>query len=396
MSEFGLPRIRPRDLAAPVTRLIQAPLPRQNAARGERWKDTGSQPPRLTPGGLTSAGLDSLAVLAVRTASGRSVEREMAMVLEEARAALPVFDRAGWLTDPVSYHRTPTAPSPTSTPFQAMGATWERLAFASEYETHPGEPGADRWNGYRANRDVTVRVLRHLRPAPWVVLLHGAFMGRLRTDAPVFHPIHLHEGLGFNVVMPVLPLHGRRSAPSGIVPRALPSFNIMDNVHGIAQAGWDVRRLIAWIRSQDEQPVSLYGISLGGYVGALTGALLGDSPAQRIVAGIPAVDFPKIFLSQIPPRATKTSWYEDYAHHVVQLHRAIAVLGLPAPQTPVDHLHLYAARHDRVLRPLQQTTRLWQHWGRPEVLWIDGGHIAAGRNKRVGRFVDHALASGGL
>jgi pimeloyl-ACP methyl ester carboxylesterase len=296
----------------------------------------------------------------------------------------------------LSYHRTPTAPRPSSTPFQALGASWQRLGFESGYQPHPGEPDAERWNGYAANREVVVRVLRHSEPAPWVVLLHGAFMGRLRTDAPVFHPIHLHTVLGYNVVMPVLPLHGRRSPPGGFPPKALPTFNILDNVHGIAQAAWDVRRLIAWIRMQDDQPVSLYGISLGGYVSALTGALLGNQPAHRIVAGIPAVDFPAVFLSQIPPRAQMTSWYDDYAHHVIQLHRAIAVLGLPPPQTPVDHLHLYAARHDRVLRPLQQANRLWQHWGRPEVLWIDGGHIAAGRNKRVGRFVDRALASGGV
>jgi pimeloyl-ACP methyl ester carboxylesterase len=393
MPDYGLPRLRPRDVTAPVTRLLRAPLPQQNAARAERWKETGSTTPRLSPLGLTSAGLDSLSVLAMRTASGRSVEREMAAVLEESRDAVAMYLAAGWLTDARSYHRTPDAPDVQASRFHALGETWERLGFESQWEPHPGEPGSERWESYTANKQVPVRVLRHSGPAPWLVLLHGAFMGRLRTDAPVFDPVRLHRELGYNVVMPVLPLHGRRSAPGGIVPRAIPSFNILDNVHGLAQAAWDVRRLLAWIRTQDDQPVSLYGISLGGYVGALTGALLGDQPAHRIIAGIPAVDFPKVFLSQIPPRAQATSWYDEYARNLVQVHRAVAVLALPPPQTPTDHLHLYAARHDRVLRPLQQATRLWQHWGRPEVLWIDGGHILAARSKRVTRFVGSALSS---
>ena len=392
MSDYGLPRLRPRDLAAPVTRLLRAPLPKQNAARAERWKDTGSTPPRLSPTGLTSAGLDSMAVLAARTLTGRSVEREMPVVLEEAAAALELFQGKGWLNDPLSYHRAPTAPDVTSTSFRALDHDWERIAFESGYAPHEGEPGADRWQGYEANRQVTARVLRHDEPAPWLVCLHGTYMGRLRTDAPVFHPLHMHHRLGFNVVMPVLPLHGRRSAPSGRVPRALPSFNILDNVHGIAQAGSDVRQVVAWIRAQDDQPISVYGISLGGYVSALTGALLGDQPVQRIVAGIPAVDFPAVFLSQIPPRAESTDWFSEYRRLLVPLHTPVSVLALPAPTTPVDRLHVYAARHDRVLRPLQQADRLWKHWGMPEILWIDGGHIAAARSKRVDAFVHQALA----
>lgn len=394
MPDFGLPRVRPRDVTAPVVRLLQAPLPRQSAARAERWSDTGSRPPRLTPGGLTSAGLDSLSVLAVRTATGASVEREMPQVLHEAREALKLFGERGWLEDPLSYHRTPDVPQVSTSTFHALGVSWERISFTSGYAPHEGEPGARRWNAYEANHEVTVRVLRHDRPAPWLVLLHGAFMGRLRTDAPVFHPVRLHRDLGYNVLMPVLPLHGRRAAPStGVVPRALPSFNVLDNVHGIAQAAWDVRRLIAWVRAQDDQPITLYGISLGGNVGALTGALVGDEPVHRIVAGIPAVDFPAVFLSQIPPRAEATSWFPEYARNVVTVHRPVGPLGLPAPRTPRERLHLYAARHDRVLRPLQQANRLWQHWDRPEILWINGGHIAAGRNKAVGRFVERALTA---
>lgn len=392
MSEdFGLPPLRARDVAAPVTRLLRAGLPGSHSARKQRWEDTGGDAPRLNPVGLSSASLDSLAVQAVRFATGKSVARDMPNVLREMREGLELFGDRGWLTDPVSYHQEPRAPRVHVESFRALEHQWSRLMFDSGYEPHVGEPGANRWLDYRANRQATVRMLRHPEPAPWLVLLHGSYMGRLRMDAPLFDPIRLHKDLGYNVLMPVLPLHGRRSVPGGIVPRALPSVNAMDNVHGLAQAAWDIRRLIAWIRREDDLPITLYGVSLGGYVSSLTASLLGDAPVHRIVAGIPAVDFPSIFLSQMPPRARETSWFPEFAENIGPVHAPISVLGLPAPQIPVERRHIYAAKHDRVLRPLQQAARLWKHWDRPEILWFDGGHVAGVRSKRVTEFVDQTL-----
>lgn len=391
---FGLPPLRARDVLSPMGRLLRASLPGQAKARRERWADTGSTAPSLRPKGMGSGSVDALAVQAVRAVSAKSVARELPLVLEEMREALPLFRERGWLTDPLTYHRTPTAPRVSTRPFEVLGAKWDRIVFDSGYEPFAGEPGRERYLNYGANRQATVRVLRHAEPAPWLVLLHGSYMGRTRMDVPVFDPVRLHKALGFNVVMPVLPLHGRRAAAkSGLLPSALPSLNAMDNLHGLAQAAWDVRRVVAWIRQQDDQPITMYGVSLGGYVTSLTTALLQDNPVHRVLAGVPAVDFPSVFSSQIPPRARSTSWYQEFIANTTELHQAISPLALPRPSTPQDHLHLYAARHDRVLRPLQQAARLWQHWDRPEIAWFDGGHVLAARNKQVAEFVDRTLIS---
>jgi pimeloyl-ACP methyl ester carboxylesterase len=391
-ADFGLPPLSGRDVLRPVSRFVRATLPGAAASRAERWKGTGGDAPKLTALGLSSAGLDSLAVQAVRAATGRSVTRDLPAVLAEMREAVEHFQDAGWLDDPLSYHHAPTAPRVHSETFQALGADWTRLLFTSGYEPHAGEPGRSRWLDYSANRQAMVRVLRHPEPAPWLVLLHGSYMGHLRTDAPVFDPVRLHTDFGYNVLMPVLPLHGRRRVKGGVVPRALPSLNALDNVHGLAQAAWDIRRLIAWIRREDDLPITLYGVSLGGYVSALTGALLREEPVHRILAGIPAVDFPSIFSSQMPPRAHETSWYDEFTRNIATVHRPISVLGLPAPTTPTDHLHIYAARHDRVLRPLHQAARLWRHWNEPEIFWFDGGHVASARSKLVTEFVNQKLS----
>ena len=52
---------------------------------------------------------------------------------------------------------------------------------------------------------------------------------------------------GLNVVLPVLPLHGARK----IKGAAFPGEDVLDDVHAAAQAVWDIRRLLSWIRSQE-------------------------------------------------------------------------------------------------------------------------------------------------
>ncbi len=394
--DYGLPPVRTRDVLSPVGRLLAAWLPRQTSDRNERWADTGSTAPRLTPKGLGSGSVDALAVRAVRAVSAKTVQRDLPVALEEMREALAVFRAAGWLADPASYHRAPSAPRVSTRPFEVLGAKWDRLVFDSGYEPHAAEPGRGRWLDHGANRQAVMRVLRHAGPAPWLVLLHGSYMGRLRTDVPLFDPVRMHQELGYNVVMPVLPLHGRRAAArSGVLPSALPSLNAMDNLHGLSQAAWDVRRVLAWIRQQDEERITVYGVSLGGYVSALTGALLQQDPVHRIMVGVPAVDFPSVFSSQIPHRGHHTPWFEEFITNTTELHQAISPLALPPPMTPSDRLHLYAARHDRVLRPLQQAARLWRHWDRPEICWLDGGHVLSSRSARVSEFVDGRLSRTG-
>ncbi|PRC54846.1 hypothetical protein C6A85_46685, partial [Mycobacterium sp. ITM-2017-0098] len=82
--------------------------------------------------------------------------------------------------------------------------------------------------------------------------------------------------------------HGPRSKglPKGAV---FPGENVLDDVHATAQAVWDVRSLIDWIRRQ--QPgaaVGVYGLSLGGYVAALVASL--EDELTCAVLGVPVAD----------------------------------------------------------------------------------------------------------
>jgi len=320
-------------------------------------------------------------------ASSPRVDREM-------RDALPLFEERGWLADPGTYHTQPVLPT-RSAPWPKLrkaGGGWESMSFLSGYAPDPDEPGAERWNGYVDNRLACAYVLRRPGPRPWVVAVHGMSMGRPLIDRRIFRAAHLHSKLGLNVLLPVLPLHGGRRAD--LRPRpGLPTTDTMDDIHGLAQAAYDVRMLLAWIRSQDATGIGLMGMSLGGYVTALVAGL--EPALDCVIAGIPAVDFPAIFAAHTPKSVRRMPWFQEHVTMAQTLHRVVSPLSF-TPATPGDRRYIYAGTADRLLDPIAQGGALWEHWGRPQIYWFDRGHVAHVRGADVGRFVDRALHESGL
>lgn len=323
---------------------------------------------------------------AALTASPR-VDREM-------HEALPLFEERGWLADPGSYHVEPVLPT-RSAPWPKLrkeGGGWESMTFLSGYAPDPAEPGADRWNGYVNNRLASAYVLRRPGPGPWVVAVHGMSMGRPQIDRRIFRAAHLHHELGLNVLLPVLPLHGTRRAD--IRPRpGLPTTDTMDDIHGLAQAAYDVRMLLAWVRQQEATGIGLMGMSLGGYVTALVAGL--EPALDCLIAGIPAVDFPAIFAAHTPKSVRRMSWFHEHLQLAQTLHKVVSPLSF-TPATPVDRRFIYAGTADRLLDPVAQGAALWEHWERPKIYWFDRGHVVHVRGADVGRFVDGALRETGL
>ena len=93
-----------------------------------------------------------------------------------------------------------------------------------------------------------------------------------------------HRELGFNVLAPVLPLHGRRGTGGRISGIGMVSLDWVANVHAVTQAVWDVRRCLAWIRERGAPSIALHGISLGGYTAAMVAGLEDD--LSCVIAGV--------------------------------------------------------------------------------------------------------------
>jgi len=310
----------------------------------------------------------------------------------EVTAALDFYGNKGWLENPRGFYVAPSLLSDVSVR-QVKGhkPTFHRIDFASGYAPHPGEPGRKRWLGYTANYREYALLLRHPEPRPWLVCVHGTEMGRPALDLTAFRAWQLHEEFGLNVVMPVLPMHGPRARglPKGAV---FPGEDILDDVHATAQAVWDIRRLLTWIRSQEPQsPIGLNSLSLGGYIAGLVASL--EKGLTCAILGVPVADVVEVLechagLARNDPRRRTLE-------SAAPIGRMVSPLSL-TPLVPMRGRFIYAGLADRLVHPREQVDRLWKHWGRPQIMWYPGGHIGFFRSRPVQGFVRDALVQSGL
>jgi dienelactone hydrolase len=307
----------------------------------------------------------------------------------EAAAARELFEARGWLEKPRDYHRSPPAlEDPLLQPTRLRRLHFEHLSFESEYEPHPDEPGRDRWLSYVPNRIGHAWVVRHgAGPRPWLICIHGYQMGTPLVDLGAFPPPWLHRRLGLNLIVPMLPLHGRRRIGRRSGDGYL-AGDLLDTIHAEAQAIWDLRRLLCWVRSQGATRVGVMGYSLGGYNAALLASI--EEGLDCAIAGIPAVDFTRLLFRHGPQLTLRDARERGMeAEAMSEIFRVISPLAV-APRLPRERRYIFAAVADRLV-PADQVRDLWQHWERPAIEWYQGGHITFRAHPSVVRFISRAL-----
>ena len=384
---------RPRRLAGP--RDVVLPFTRAREFYSRTANDDAEPPVDELPVARPTIALarqvfhDEIVLLGFRFLLPANDQHALERINHEVTAALEFYGQQGWLTRPEEYFAAPPTLTEVAVhPVTIRRRAYERLVFDSGYEPRPGEPGRERWLGYTANNRESALLLRHREPRPWVVCVHGALMGRGAVDLRLFRAQHLHDDLGLNVVLPVLPLHGPRKLRGA----AFPGEDVLDDVHAAAQAVWDIRRLLSWIRTQEpESPIGLNSMSLGGYVAALVASL--DDDLAGAILGVPVADLIDVLgrhagLRDDDPRLQTLALAEP-------LGRMVSPLSL-RPRVPMQGRFIYAGAADRLVHPRDQVMRLWEHWGRPEIEWYQGGHTGFFRSQPVHEFIDHALAQSGL
>lgn len=308
---------------------------------------------------------------------------------EEVRRAQALFAERGWLEKPESFHTDPPPlDSPDLAPAHVRGIAYEHLSFESGFEPHADTPGRERWLDYASNRTAHAWVLRHSGPArPWLVCIHGYGMGSPFVDLGAFDPALLHRRLGLNLILPVLPLHGPRKIGRSSGTGFIAGFEF-DTVHAEAQAMWDVRRILSWVRAQGAPAVGAYGLSLGGYTTALLACL--DADLACAIPGIPAADFGRLQRRFATPmllreaEAIGLGWDDIEA-----VLRVVSPLALE-PLTPHDRRFLFAGTADRLVPP-DQVRDLWIHWDRPRIVWYQGSHLSIAREPAVRALLREAL-----
>jgi dienelactone hydrolase len=321
-------------------------------------------------------------------APARALRGDGERVAGEVHSALALFRDRGWIENPHDYHRVPPAlEKPELRPARTRGIEFEHLRFESEYEPHEGEPGRERWLAYAACRKAHAWVLRGDPSRPWLVCIHGYQMGTPLVDFGAFRPEWLHRRLGLNLLLPVLPMHGprrvRRVSGDGFL-----AGDLIDTVHALAQTGWDLRRLVSWIRSQGATQIGVYGLSLGGYSTALLASL--DDGLDCAIPGIPASDFARLSWKHGPPDSLRRAEEAGVGlMETTDLKKVVSPLAL-RPRVPRERRYLFGGCADQLVPP-DLVRDLWLHWERPKILWYPGAHCTFGLHPSVRRFVESAL-----
>jgi acetyl esterase/lipase len=383
--------VRLTSMVQPLWRTIGYLSPGASSRRAARYAPHDVPAPGWTPWLAAHVLTDEMFLAAFKLLRKPPTADAFRQIEREVDDAVAMFGDRGWLDDPASYIGEPPPLVETE---RCRTVDWpmrlQCLTFPSEWEPHQGEPGRDRWLSYEANRTARAYVLRHGddRPRPWLVCLHGTAMGRPEVDPWVLRVKHLYDDLGLNVVLPILPLHGARGGPRSWDVQ-FPTVDVLDNVHGLAQAAWDVRRVLSWVRAQEPTGIAVTGLSLGGYVAALVAGL--DAPLDCVIAGMPAVDFPRVLRRHTPREIRELEDFRLLGENADLLHRAVSPLVLE-PATPRDRRFIYAGTADRLVDPVEQVVALWEHWGRAEIKWVHAGHVGhLVTGAGTGAFVDDAL-----
>jgi pimeloyl-ACP methyl ester carboxylesterase len=208
-------------------------------------------------------------------------------------------------------------------------------------------------------------------------------------DLRAFRTGQLHRR-GINVVVPVLPLHGPR-ASGRIRGEDLMTIDLVDSMHGMAQATWDLRRIIRWVReSQGAETVGLIGYSLGALVAALVAATEDDLAC--VIAGVPVVDLPDLYRRHSPPDIARLAdTHGVLGQEADDSHRVVSPLAMEC-KVPFEHRYVFSGLADR-MSTFGQARKLWLHWGQPPLAAYRGGHVGFFFSGVVRQFVEDAVTS---
>jgi dienelactone hydrolase len=337
--------------------------------------------------------IDEVLIAALRHPDLLPKEDDYAPAAADLQAARELFEARGWIDRPAGYHRDPPPPEDVRAAHEHVpGFGYEHTTFQSGWEPDPDEPGRTRWLEHQANQTAHAWVSR----APgrdhgsWLVCVHGFGMGQKASiDLRAFRTAQLHR-LGIHVAVAVLPLHGPR-ASGRVRGEDLMTIDMVDSMHGMAQATWDVRRLIRWLRdSEGAERVGVMGQSLGGLVAALVASL--DPDLACAIAGVPVVDLPDLFRRHSPPAIARRAQQFGVLGSVADdVHRVVSPLAMACAVAP-ERRYIFAGLGDR-MSTFGQAHRLWLHWDRPALAAYPGGHVGFFWSNAVKAFVAEAVAA---
>lgn len=242
-------------------------------------------------------------------------------------------------------------------------------------------------------------LLEHWRHEPGrsratVVALHGFTMGRPRIDAMMLMANQWYR-YGLDVALLTLPYHGARTpADSRFSGEHFAVPDVVRLSEAVREAIYEIRLVIHGLREESDAPVGLLGLSLGGYLTALSAGLLDDLDfAIPMVAPVCIGDMAWSFFSRTRHyrEGGESAFSEDEMRRAFRVHSPLA----HPLRIPKERVLIVAGRGDRIVRP-EHPTALWNHWDQPAICWFSGSHLAPFGRRRIVRAILRHLRSIGI
>lgn len=333
--------------------------------------------------GAAGAALDRALVTTALELTRRAPERE-AVARDDHSESLRVLARvaeaygdARYLADPPSFFETPQPIAPRVDPVRALPQSSSAvvdLSWPSAFDTVHASP-RDAYLAHVENRTAHARAWLHHEPRAAIVCVHGYLGGHMGFEEPAFSTAWLH-GLDLDVALPVLPFHGAR-APSGR-QGMFPGRDPWRTVEGFAQAIYDLRALIAWLRARGASSVTVFGMSLGAYTTALLSTVSDD--VDHAVLMVPLASLADAYLEHREGRDdAPPEWLRP---RIDDAYRVVSPFARSA-RVKSDRALVMAASGDRITRA-SHAERLRDHFD-AEREDFPGGHILQiGRGRAFG------------
>ena len=241
----------------------------------------------------------------------------------------------------------------------------------------------DAYLRFEENRIACARLLRHARPSPAMICLHGYRAGVHLFEELAWNARWLYSRLGLDVALLTLPFHALR-APRGRLAPLFPSMRTGRTVEGFGQAVWDARSLMAWLQARGAPRLGVGGMSLGAYTAALLATV--EAGLDWVVLFIPLADLTDVVVEHEALRGAEIPVaLREAGKRALHLVRPLA----RAPLVPGERMLVVAGAGDRITAKDTHAARLVEHFGAP-LVEFPGGHLLQ-FGRRVGLEAMEAL-----
>ena len=232
------------------------------------------------------------------------------------------------------------------------------------------------------------------RPRGTVLALHGFAMGNPRIDAFMLLASHWYRR-GLDVALLTLPHHGDRTPPNARFSGehfAVPHVARLGEA--VREAIYEIRQVAYFLREERGAPAGVLGLSLGGYLAALSAGLCDD--LDFVIAMVPPVCIGDLAWRFF----TRTSHYRRGGAAALSHEELRRSFRIHSPLThplciPRERVMIVAGRGDRIVPP-EHPSALWKSWGEPRIHWFSGSHLAPFGRGRTARAILRHLESIGI